>query len=146
MVVAELGPGAEESLRPLLATLKREPGVVDPDNALVPFRQLQQLHFARFVILRDLTTAELAEHGESFPDVPPLLAFLGDGDGPTEFFLLDLATSASDGLTRIFSHCRDFKPSTPLVRWMIDRNVQPAVQHANWVERRVLQVHEEASR
>ncbi|MGH7461982.1 MAG: hypothetical protein ACREMA_13290 [Longimicrobiales bacterium] len=35
MVVVELRPDAEESLRALLATLNREPGLVDPDNAVV---------------------------------------------------------------------------------------------------------------
>ncbi len=145
MVVAPIRPGAEEELRNLLATLNHAPGVVNPDNHLVPFRQFPQLHFARFVILTDGTTADLAMSGVSFPDGPTLLAFLGDCDGPVEALIQDFADKASDGLQQIFSYCADFDASVPLARWMIGHNIPPAVQYANWVGRTVLQVHEEAA-
>ena len=145
MVVAEIRPGAEKELRNLLATLNHAPGIVNPGNALVPFRQFPQLHFARFVILTDSTTADLAVSGVSFPDAPTLLAFLGDCDGPAEALLQDFADKASDGLQRIFSHCADFDTAVPLARWMIGHNTPPAVQYANWVGRTVLQVREEAA-
>ena len=145
MVVAAIRPGAEGELRNLLATLNHAAGVVNPGNDLVPFRRFPQVHFARFVILTDNTTADLAISGISFPDAPTLLAFLGDCDGPAEALLQDFADKASDGLQRIFSHCADFDASVPLARWLIGHNTPPAVQYANWVGRTVLQVREEAA-
>ena len=145
MVIAEIRPGAEKELRNLLATLNHAPGVVNPDNGVVPFRRFPQLHFARFVILTDNTTADLAMSGVSFPDTPTLLAFLGDCDGTAEALIQDFADKASDGLQRIFAHCANFDASVPLARWMIDHNTPPAVQYANWVGRTVQQVHEEAA-
>src|SRR5882757_7890695 len=145
MVIAEIRPGAEKELRNLLATLNHAPGVVNPDNGVVPFRRFPQLHFARFVILTDNTTADLAMSGASFPDTPTLLAFLGDCDGTAEALIQDFADKASDGLQRIFAHCANFDASVPLARWMIDHNTPPAVQYANWVGRTVQQVHEEAA-
>ena len=145
MVVAQIRPGAEEGLRDLLAMLNHAPGMANPDNELVPFRRFPQLHFARFVILTDHTIDDLAICGVTFPDAPMLLAFLGDCDGPAEALIQDFANKASGGLKQIFAHCADFDTSIPLARWMIDHNVKPAVQYANWVGRTVLQIREEAA-
>jgi hypothetical protein len=145
MVVAEVRPGEEASLRRLLATLNHTPGVVNPDNPLVPFRQFPQLHFARFVILADQTLDDLAAHGTSFPDAPTLLAFLGDCDGSFEAAIDDFASRAAGGLKQIFAHCSDFDPSAPLGHWIASHNVQPAVQYANWPGRTVQQIREEAA-
>ena len=35
--------------------MNRRPGVVDPENGLVPFGRFDRLHFARFVVLDDQT-------------------------------------------------------------------------------------------
>jgi len=41
-----------------------EPGVFNPDNMLVPFQQIDTLHFARFVILEDATREDLLAYGD----------------------------------------------------------------------------------
>ena len=51
MVVAPVTAGREAELRTLLASMNRRPGVVEPQNALVPFGRLDRLHFSRFTIL-----------------------------------------------------------------------------------------------
>ena len=59
MVAAPIAPGREPALRTLLATMNLAPGVVDPNNELVPFARFAGLHVARFVILHD----DLCDHG-----------------------------------------------------------------------------------
>lgn len=145
MVAAAIIPERENALRDLLATMNVAPGVANPDNALVPFRQFERLHFARFVILRDATLPDLAAYGKSFPDAPVWLVFLGDCDGPAEAQLAELAQHAEAGLRLIFSHCRDFTASADLAGWMRAHAVASATLYVNWVGRTVRQVREEAA-
>ena len=77
MVAAPIAPEREDALRALLATMNLSAGVVDPNNALVPFARFERLHVARFVILHDQTLDDLAQYGETFPDAPVWLVFLG---------------------------------------------------------------------
>src|SRR5579872_2054094 len=91
MVAAPIAAGHEDALRSLLSTMNRQPGVVDPDNAVVPFARFDRLHVARFVILRDETIGDLALAGVAFPDAPVWLVFLGDCDGPGETMLAEFA-------------------------------------------------------
>ena len=86
--------------------MNRRPGVVDPENDLVPFGRFERLHFARFVVLDDQTGGDIAAHGVTPPRYPLSLAFVGDCDGPAKDFLADLAQRAGPGLRRIFAHCR----------------------------------------
>src|SRR5579862_3140627 len=82
MVLAPLARGRVPAMRSLLATMNSAPGIVDPGNALVPFAQLEQLHFARFVVLDDQTTGDITKlYGVERPTPPVYLAFLGDFDG-----------------------------------------------------------------
>ena len=66
MVAAPIMPDREDALRALLATMTVQPGVVDPNNALVPFARFDRLHVARFVILHDETLGDLAQYGTAF--------------------------------------------------------------------------------
>ncbi len=120
-------------------------GVVDPNNALVPFARFERLHVARFVILHDQTLDDLAQYGETFPDAPVWLVFLGDCDGHSR---CDAARSsrryAGAGLARIFSHCEDFDDGD-LLAWMRRHTATPAAQYINWVGRTVRQIREEAA-
>jgi hypothetical protein len=145
MVVAPLDPDRVTSLRALLATMNRRPGVVDPQNPLVPFGRLDRLHFARFVILDDRTLDDVAVYGVPRRDLPISLAFLGDHDGSAREFLADLVDRAGDGLRRIFSHCRDFSADGNLLEWMRAHEQPPAAVYVNWVGRSVRQVREEAA-
>ena len=52
MVVAPIDPNQDTALRQLLATMNYQPGVVNPQNNIIPFAQFDRLHFARFVTVR----------------------------------------------------------------------------------------------
>lgn len=144
MIMAEIEPGRETALREIFAGMNQKPGMADPKNPVVPFYQLRQLHFARFVILEASTNDDIREFGLEPRPWPPTLVFVGDVDGPRDLFLAELVIRAEDGLRRIFSHCRDFDAgSTDLLQWMKQRNVRPSANYINWRGRSVEQVREE---
>ncbi len=143
MVLAPIAAGRTGDLRQLLASMNRGPGVVDPLNAVVPFAQLERLHFARIVVLDDLTLDDIKAYGLPRVNYPTYLAFLGDFDGPFDAFFAELAQRAGDGLKRMFSHCDGFSPGTDLLGWMKTHNVSPATIYVNWIGRTVQQVREE---
>jgi AraC-like DNA-binding protein len=109
MVLAPVIEGRVEELRALLASMNQGPGVVDPDNELVPFGQLERLHVARFVVLEAPTAGDIAVYGLAPLPWQPSLAFLGDIDGEADGFLHDLAARA--GLSP-FHFARAFRTST----------------------------------
>lgn len=143
MVVAPIAEGRIEALRALLASMNREPGVVDAENALVPFARLERLHVARFLIVEATTARDIEAYGPPPPPWPPSLAFLGDCDGPAETFRADLARVAGDGLRRIFACCRGFAEGEDLVAWMRRHEQPSAANYINWVGRTVRHVHED---
>ncbi len=145
MVAAPVAPGREDALRSLLASMNLRPGVVDPNNALLPFAQFDRLHVARFVILDDQTLGDLAQYGEAFPDAPVWLVFLGDCDGQPETMLQEFIMHAGAGLEQIFAHCRDFDHGADLAAWIRAHTARPAAQYINWVGRTVQQIREEAA-
>jgi hypothetical protein len=142
MVLAPIAAGRIDDLRRLLASMNRV-GIVDPQNNLVPFGRFDRLHFARFLIIDDKTSGDIAAYGLPVVDYPVYLTFLGDLDGPAESFFAELVRKAGDGLCRIFSHCEDFASGTDLLSWMKTHNVAPAAFYANWLGRTVRQVREE---
>jgi hypothetical protein len=145
MVLAPIAADRIDALRNLLASMNREPGVVDPQNALVPFGELETLHYGRILILDDQTLNDITAYGLPRVNYPTYLAFLGDFDGPPEAFFAELAQRAGDGLKYIFSHCVDFNPDGNLLDWMKARNVSAATIYVNWIGRTVQQVGEEAA-
>ncbi len=64
-------------------------------NAYVPFRSLNLLHFASFVL-------------HESPDYGPYLMFENNFDGELDDYLEDLYVHASSGLHQIYSCCQDF--------------------------------------
>ena len=94
MVAAPIAPGQETGLRALLATMNLSPGVVDPNNALVPFARFDRLHVARFVILQDETLGDLSQYDATLVNLPVWLVFLGDCDGPAETMLAEFVAQA----------------------------------------------------
>lgn len=144
MVAAPIREAQETDLRALLNSMNRAPGLVDPGNALVPFARYEQLHVARFVILRDATLADLAAYGTSFANAPVWLVFLGDCDGTADDMLRQFAATAENGLRQIFAYC-GYPPGTDLLAWLRRHSVQPAAQYVNWLGRTVRQIREEAA-
>jgi hypothetical protein len=145
ILVAPILPGRVGDLRTLLTSMNRRPGVVDPENGLVPFGRLESVHFARFVVLEDVTLADITAYGAPANDCPLSLAFLADFDGPPEDFLATLIDRAGGGLRRIFAHCEGFTADTDLRRWMRGREHRAAANYVNWRGRTMVQVREEAA-
>ncbi|MGC2110746.1 MAG: hypothetical protein WA655_14595 [Candidatus Korobacteraceae bacterium] len=145
MVLAPIMPGRVGDLRQLLATMNRSPGVVDPQNSLIPFGKFATLHFARLVVLQDLTLDDITAYGLPPGNYPIYLAFLGDFDGSPETFLVDLMQKAGDGLKRIFAYCEGFTPDADLLTWIKAHSSTPATAYVNWIGRTVQQVGEEAA-
>ena len=143
MIVAPVAAGKTDDLRRLLASMNGRPGVVDPQNPLVPFAQLTRLHFARFLVLEDVTLGDITAYNLPRINYPTYLAFLGDFDGPFDAFLADLVHQAGEGLKRIFSYCDDFASGSDVLSWMKSHNVRPATIYVNWIGRTTQQVREE---
>src|SRR5215208_2109715 len=111
MVVAPLDARRVDELRTLLATLNRAPGMANPDNEIIPFGRLPDLHFARIVVLEDQTLDDITTaHGLPRQNFPLYLAFLADFDGNVDRFRSELVNVAGKGLRQIFSFCSGFKP------------------------------------
>jgi hypothetical protein len=145
MIVAAIIPQREDELRQLLASMNRAPGNVDPLNAVVPFSEFEQVHFARIVILKDDTLDDITSYGLARVEYSTYLVFLGDVDGEAEAFLTQLAERAGSGLRRLFSCCEAFSEKSTLLDWMKIRNTAPATIYVNWIGRTVKQVDEEES-
>ncbi len=145
MVVAPIDAGREDELRTLLASMNFRPGVVNPENAIVPFGQFGRVHFARFVILADQTLDDIKVYGVPSPTAVTSLAFLGDCDGDADEFLADLVRYAGNGLRRVFSQCQGFTLNTDLLQWMRDHSQPPAAMYVNWIGRTVQQIEEESA-
>jgi hypothetical protein len=144
MVVAPLDAKRKDELRSLLATMNRAPGTANPNNEIIPFGRLPDLHFARIVILEDQTLDDITT-AYDIPrrDYPLCLAFLADFDGDVDRFINQMVSLASKGLEQIFSYCTDFKPGTNIVGWMKQHEHRPSTMYVNWVGRTMQQIREE---
>jgi hypothetical protein len=143
-VAARLRLDRAAELRSLLASMNEVHGLVDPQNAIVPFGQFDRLHFARFVILDDRTLDDIhAAYGLPRQDYPLMLAFIADFDGTADDFRAELARRASPGLQRIFSCCEGFTPATDLPGWMKTHEQPPAAAYVNWAGRTVRRIRED---
>ena len=144
MILSAIDPQREAELRSLLASMNREPGVIDPLNSLVPFGRFERLHFGRILILDDQTLGDITVYGLPRVNYPRYLAILADFDGPLETFVAEFAHQAGQGLRRIFSHCLGYEPGVDLLAWMKARSTPAAASYVNWIGRTVQQVREEA--
>ena len=116
MVAATLDRKSVDGLKALLLTMNAAPGQANPSNPLVPFGQLDTLHFARFVILDDQTLDDIRLYGLPRREYPLYLAFCCDFDGDKSAFLANLVKCAGPGLRQIFSFCEGFTSGTDLRR------------------------------
>jgi hypothetical protein len=48
------------------------PGAANPNNAVLPFGYFDRLHFARFVILDDVTVSDVEAYGVTHKNLPLL--------------------------------------------------------------------------
>ncbi len=143
-MVAPLEVNRIPELRSLLATMNSAPGTADPDNPIIPFGQLEALHFARIVVLEDQTLDDITTaYGIARRDYPTYLAFLADFDGDADQFRRELITIAGDGLRKIFSFCVDFPAGANLFDWMKQREHPPSATYVNWVGRGMQQIRED---
>ncbi len=142
MVLAPICPERKSDLRAMLATMTGAPGMAEPGNELFPFARFTRLHVARFVILDDMTLADLAPD-DPLRGAPTYLAFLGDCDGSADMQLAEFAMVAGVGLRRIFSCCANYSSDVDLLQWMRANSTEPAAQYVNWVGRTVGQIREE---
>jgi len=145
IVAAEIGDGAIEPLKALLGTMTISPGQADPANKIVPFGQIEGLHFARFVVLEDPSLPDRAGITDLPATEPTRVALLVDGDGSPEDLLRRLVAAGAPGLARIFSHCDDAVAPENVAEWMRRRRVRAAASYVNWPGRTARQVREEAA-
>jgi len=145
-VLAPIDPAQESKLRALLDSMNTGPGQVDPNNTLIPFAALNNVHFARLLILKDNALLDTRAYGGGPVPVYPLyLAFLGDIDGDVDTFFKELIARAGEGLRQIFSCCLGFTEAIDLATWMRRRNVPAIAVYVNWRGRTALQIREEAA-
>lgn len=143
MVVALIERSREAELRQILASMNLEPGVVDPRNSLVPFEQLDALHFARFIILEDKTREDLVQYNMPPASADKSLALLCDFDGSADVFFDRLVAVAGPGLVRIFSCCQSPPSLSNLAAWLRSHEKKSSASYVNWIGRTALQVREE---
>src|SRR5579859_1899220 len=133
-VMAEILPGHEEQLGTLLAAAGQDA----PNNSLIPFGMLPNVHFARFFIMaaaRDLDGRPLT----------PRLVFLADVDGPPNAFLMLLCGLAGDGLDTIYQHCQDYPGREGMLDFLRAHMLPVAARYVNTIGRTVAQIHQEAA-
>jgi hypothetical protein len=144
MIVAPIQQNRIGAMRELLASMNSGPGIADPKNALIPFAAFDNLHFARLVVLDDLTIGDAAEfYGIERPDPPIYLAFLADFDGSYDAFISRLVKVAAPGLQKIFSLCEGFSADMDLRAWIVSHEAESSASYCNWVGRTVQQTKEE---
>jgi hypothetical protein len=142
-LVAPVAPARVEELRSLLLSMNHSPGIVNAANALIPFSQLDELHFARLLILADQTLEDIRVYNLPQPEYPVYFAFFCDFDGTLDAFLRKLVKCASAGLMQIFGYCDGFSQGQDLVAWMKEHHREPATAYVNWIGRTMQQVREE---
>src|SRR3712207_4840214 len=96
-VRATIKPGETETLKDLLRIV----GADIQKNEFLPFAQLSNVHFARFVILGEAKNA--CNQG-----IRPSLMFASNVDAPLGDHLAELVMHTSGGLDRIYSHCEGY--------------------------------------
>src|SRR5215207_8071531 len=95
MVVAPLDVKRTDELRTLLAGMNRAPGTANPNNEIIPFGRLSDLHFARIVVLEDQTLDDITTaYGLPRRNYPLYLTFLADFDGDVDRFRSQLVSVA----------------------------------------------------
>ena len=138
-VIAPIKTDQINSLREVLQSIQQNIG----HNDLIPFAQLPQVHFARFVIL------EKVEDPLGGSIIPASLVFSNCLDAPLKKYLRSLAEKAGPGLDQIFSHCEGYPPPqhytiNSRITYLQQHQVDTQTFYVNTVGRTVEQIRQEA--
>jgi len=119
-VIARIKPGQVPALKALLGT------IADHGErwVIVPFAQLANVHFARFVVFDETTDLD----GNP---LAPQLALMTNVDAPLDGHLNELATVCGAGLDRVFEYCEEYPASagrSPATRLSFLRDHQVAAR------------------
>ncbi|WP_028661083.1 hypothetical protein [Nocardioides insulae] len=130
---AAVAPGREESLRAMLRHLDLDPA----HNDVLPFAELPDVHFARFLVLPEGT----AGFGAT------TLVLTVDADGPAGPRVRDLAEEVGAGIDAVFGHCAGY-PADPTSRqrrsWLAAHQENSEVFYIHAVGRTLTQILDEA--
>jgi hypothetical protein len=108
-------------------------------NPVLPFAELDGVHFARLFVLEE--TADLDGR-----ELPETLFYMADVDAPWVGHLRQLATSQAAGIDRLFGCCAGYPPDpTPALRvaWLLEHRVPSAATYVHRMGRSVAQVRDE---
>jgi len=111
----------------------------DPEqNAYVPFRSLNHLHFASFTLHQSPNT----------PEFGPYLVFESNFDGELSEYLEDLYAHASSGLHQIYSSCLDYTVKSAsdhqgIIDYLTAHVVRPNAYHIGNTGRSVVRIQQE---
>ncbi|HEX3935052.1 MAG TPA: hypothetical protein VHW43_10270 [Puia sp.] len=135
-IVLTIREGRQPELAALLAQIDAAVGT----NALIPFKQLPSIHFARFVIL------------DTGPDIrgnsiPARLVFTTNYDLPLSGHLASLVAVGGKGLWRVFSMCEDAPvggyDAAILEEFLASHNKKAETFYVGVGYRSVQQIHDE---
>ncbi len=145
IIIAAIPDDRVEPLRKLLATMTLPglTGAADPANAILPFGELDTIHFARLVVLEDHTLGDRAAYPQLPKTEPTHLCFMVDCDGDATALMKRIAQQCP-ALAQVFAFCADFRENTDLERWMTEHRTPASASYVNWVGRTVAQAREEA--
>jgi len=132
IIVAEVDSAQLDGLRALLKTMTfaDRTGMADPANPLVRFRDFDEIHFARFVVLADNTLKDRTEYPQLPNREPPYLCFMVDCDGSADELLARM-TQKPDGLRKIFGYCKEYDKTADILDWLRARRIKPAASYIN---------------
>src|ERR1700693_4664727 len=132
--IAKVKPDQVSSLTQLIDQIGKDP----EQNAYVPFRSLNRLHFASFVLHQSPET----------PEYGPYLIFENNFDGELTDYLEDLYVHASTGLHQIYSSCLDYTVKSAsdrqgIINYLSAHVVHPNAYHIGNTGRSVVRIQQE---
>jgi Dyp-type peroxidase family len=125
------------------------------ENALIPFRKITSIHFARIAILPAAASPPTVDGlpDPTFRPIDPPLLFATDFDGTMSDHLEALLEVAAEGLERVFSYCEDPPVFTQLSRearsqafhdFVARRAIPANAAFCGTLKRSVMQIRREA--
>jgi hypothetical protein len=130
--------GEVDSLRQLLETM----GDGVANGAVVDLGALDGVHFARFVLLEEVTDLR----GER---IPATLLYMSDLDVSREQHLRDLVERGADGIDRLFGHCEGYpegaqRTNEQRLAYLLRHRIKEQAFYVNTIGRTTRQICEEA--
>lgn len=135
--IADIRPGAGESLERLLAVIGKDPA----QNTVLPFGALPNVHFARLLVLPESVDLDGGV-------IPAKLVISTNVDGSVRQHVRDLAHAVPEGLDQVFGHCEgypagDAARDADRVAFLEQRMVQANAFYVNTVGRTLERIHQE---